>query len=147
METIFGLLVILLPLIFKLIGKKLEQAGNLEKAKRFQELAERMTSDSDEDSKRNTIEVSEIDFNDAVKQIRKQNEDFAKHLQNLYNNYLSKTRDEAQKKLIENSQSDLRKIIAKSFNNDKYKHLFGKELIREELIDFLKDDVRRYSFS
>ena len=41
METIFGLLVILLPLIFKLIGKKLEQAGNLEKAKRFQELAER----------------------------------------------------------------------------------------------------------
>lgn len=68
METIFGLLVILLPLIFKLIGKKLEQAGNLEKAKRFQELAERMTSDSDEDSKKNTIEVSEIDFNDAVKQ-------------------------------------------------------------------------------
>ena len=70
METIFGLLVILLPLIFKLIGKKLEQAGNLEKAKRFQELAERMTSDSDEDSKKNTIEVSEIDFNDAVKQQR-----------------------------------------------------------------------------
>jgi hypothetical protein len=68
METIFGLLVILLPLIFKLIGKKLEQAGNLEKAKRFQELAETMTSDSDEDSKKNTIEVSEIDFNDAVKQ-------------------------------------------------------------------------------
>lgn len=68
METIFGLLVILLPLIFKLIGKKLEQAGNLEKAKRFQELAERMTSDSDEDSKKNTVEVSEIDFNDAVKQ-------------------------------------------------------------------------------
>ena len=68
METIFGLLVILLPLIFKLIGKKLEQAGNLEKAKRFQELAERMTSDSDEDSKKNTIEVSEIDSNDAVKQ-------------------------------------------------------------------------------
>ena len=68
METIFGLLVILLPLIFKLIGKKLEQAGNLEKAKRFQELAERLTSDSDEDSKKNTIEVSEIDFNDAVKQ-------------------------------------------------------------------------------
>ena len=68
METIFGLLVILLPLIFKLIGKKLEQAGNLEKAKRFQELAERMTSDSDEDSEKNTIEVSEIDFNDAVKQ-------------------------------------------------------------------------------
>ena len=70
METIFGLLVILLPLIFKLIGKKLEQAGNLEKAKRFQELAERMTSDSDEDSKKNTIEVSEIDFNDAVEQQR-----------------------------------------------------------------------------
>ena len=68
METIFSLLVILLPLIFKLIGKKLEQAGNLEKAKRFQELAERMTSDSDEDSKKNTIEVSEIDFNDAVRQ-------------------------------------------------------------------------------
>lgn len=68
METIFGLLVILLPLIFKLIGKKLEQAGNLEKAKRFQELAERMTSDSDEDSENSTFEVSEIDFIDAVKQ-------------------------------------------------------------------------------
>ena len=68
METIFGLLVILLPLIFKLIGKKLEQAGNLEKAKRFQELAERMTSDSDKDSENSTFEVSEIDFNDAVKQ-------------------------------------------------------------------------------
>lgn len=68
METIFGLLVILLPLIFKLIGKKLEQAGNLEKAKRFQELAERMTSDSDEDSENSTFEVSEFDFNDAVKQ-------------------------------------------------------------------------------
>lgn len=62
METIFGLLVILLPLIFKLIGKKLEQAGNLEKAKRFQELAERMTSDSDEDS--------DLDLNDAVEQQR-----------------------------------------------------------------------------
>lgn len=40
METIIGLLFILLPLIFKLIGKKLEKAGQAEKAGQLKELAE-----------------------------------------------------------------------------------------------------------
>lgn len=48
METIIGLLVILLPTIFKLIGKKLEQAGNPEQAKQLRELAEGMLADEEE---------------------------------------------------------------------------------------------------
>ncbi len=40
METIIGLLFILLPLIFRLIGKKLEKAGQAEKAGQLKELAE-----------------------------------------------------------------------------------------------------------
>lgn len=40
METIIGLLFILLPLIFKLIGRKLEKAGQAEKAGQLKELAE-----------------------------------------------------------------------------------------------------------
>lgn len=42
---------------------------------------------------------------------------------------------------LKSPQSELRKIIAKSFNNEKYKRLFGKELIKEDLIGFLKDNV------
>ena len=40
METIIGLLFILLPVIFKLIGKKLEQSGKTDKADALKELAE-----------------------------------------------------------------------------------------------------------
>ena len=40
METIIGLLFILLPFIFKLIGKKLEQAGKLETADKMKEFAQ-----------------------------------------------------------------------------------------------------------
>ena len=40
METIIGLLFILLPVIFKLISRKLEKAGQAEKAGRMKELAE-----------------------------------------------------------------------------------------------------------
>lgn len=40
METIIGLLFILLPVIFKLISRKLEKAGQAEKAGRLKELAE-----------------------------------------------------------------------------------------------------------
>ncbi|MBR2063821.1 MAG: hypothetical protein IJ971_03900 [Bacteroidales bacterium] len=51
METIIGLLFILLPVIFKLIGKKFEQSGQTDKAGKMRELAKALESDEDsEDS-------------------------------------------------------------------------------------------------
>lgn len=40
METIIGLLFILLPVIFKLIGKRLESSGNQDKARKVREIAQ-----------------------------------------------------------------------------------------------------------
>jgi hypothetical protein len=40
METIIGLLFILLPVIFKLIGKRFEQSGNQDKARKVREIAQ-----------------------------------------------------------------------------------------------------------
>lgn len=40
METIIGLLFVLLPVIFKLIGKKLEQAGHYEQAGKVREIVQ-----------------------------------------------------------------------------------------------------------
>ena len=40
METIIGLLFILLPVIFKLIGKRLEQSGNQDDARKVREFAD-----------------------------------------------------------------------------------------------------------
>lgn len=48
METLIGLLFILLPVIFKLIGKKLEQAGQSVTAERMKEIAQYMGADNDE---------------------------------------------------------------------------------------------------
>lgn len=51
METIIGLLFILLQVIFKLIGKKFEQSGQTDKAGKMRELAKTLGSDDDsEDS-------------------------------------------------------------------------------------------------
>lgn len=47
METIIGLLFILLPVIFKFIGKKLEQSGQPEKAGKFKNIAESLTGDEE----------------------------------------------------------------------------------------------------
>ena len=47
METIIGLLFILLPVIFKLIGKKFEQSGQTDKAGKMRELAKTLGSDDD----------------------------------------------------------------------------------------------------
>ena len=47
METIIGLLFILLPFIFKLIGKKFEQSGQTDKAGKMRELAKALGSDDD----------------------------------------------------------------------------------------------------
>ena len=48
METIIGLLFILLPVILKLIGKRLEQSGQPEKAKKLQDFLDTISSEEDE---------------------------------------------------------------------------------------------------
>ena len=48
METIIALLFVLLPIIFKLIGKKFEQAGQTQRAEQMREFAELFGSDDDE---------------------------------------------------------------------------------------------------
>ena len=48
METIIALLFVLLPLIFKLIGKKFEQAGQPDMAERMREIAQTLGADGDE---------------------------------------------------------------------------------------------------
>lgn len=48
METIIGLLFILLPVILKLVGKRLEQSGQPEKAKKLQDLLDTVYDGKDE---------------------------------------------------------------------------------------------------
>ena len=48
METIIGLLFILLPVILKIIGKRLEQSGQPEKAKKLQDFLDTISSEEDE---------------------------------------------------------------------------------------------------
>ena len=50
METIIGLLFILLPVIFKLIGKRLEQAGKAESAGKIREISKKYLYSYSEDS-------------------------------------------------------------------------------------------------
>jgi hypothetical protein len=46
METIIGILFLLLPVILKVIGKKFEQSGATENARRIREIAETFTEES-----------------------------------------------------------------------------------------------------
>ena len=48
METIIALLFVLLPIVFKLIGKKLEKSGKLDQAARMRKVAEELGVDPDE---------------------------------------------------------------------------------------------------
>lgn len=48
METIIALLFVLLPIIFKLIGKKLEKSGVTDQAERMRRIAEALGADEDE---------------------------------------------------------------------------------------------------
>lgn len=48
METIIGLLFLLLPVIFKLIGKRLEQAGKVDQAKTVQEIIDALGGEKDD---------------------------------------------------------------------------------------------------
>lgn len=47
METVIGLLFVLLPVILKLIGKKLEQSGESQKAETVRNLARKLDGDDD----------------------------------------------------------------------------------------------------
>lgn len=48
METIIGLLFILLPVIFKLIGNKLEQSGKTDGAEKMRKIAQSFGDDNDD---------------------------------------------------------------------------------------------------
>ena len=61
METIIALLFILLPLIFKLIGKKFEQAGQPQRAEKMREFAELFGSDDDETEVRHDDDGQVVD--------------------------------------------------------------------------------------
>ena len=50
MEVLLPLLFILLPFIFKLIGKKLEQAGNIDQAEKMRKIAKALGGNEDEES-------------------------------------------------------------------------------------------------
>lgn len=49
METIIGLLFILLPIVFKLINRKFEQAGQTDTARQIKEIAEMFGADESQD--------------------------------------------------------------------------------------------------
>ena len=66
METIIGLLFILLPVIMKLIGKKLERAGKVDQAGNVRELAKAFGSDDDEEPEVEYDDDGQITFVEPV---------------------------------------------------------------------------------
>lgn len=60
METIIGLLFLLLPVIFRLIGKSLEQAGNVDQAKKMRDIYEAFGGDT-ENEQEEILPVEKID--------------------------------------------------------------------------------------
>ena len=70
METIIGLLFILLPVIFKFIGKRLEQSGQSDKAGKFKKIAETLNGDEEVETPISdwlSEEPDEDPFEDPVK--------------------------------------------------------------------------------
>lgn len=62
-------------------------------------------------------------------------------LQQYYEYYNIKQRDEKQKEKFKELQNNLRKEIADRFNKHPiYKNIFSKELIKKDLIDFVKEN-------
>ena len=61
METIIALLFVLLPIIFKLIGKKFEQAGQPQRAEQMREFAELFGSDDHEEEVRHDDDGQVVD--------------------------------------------------------------------------------------
>lgn len=62
METIIGLLFILLPVILKLIGKRLEQSGKTANAEKMRRIAQSLNVDDEEDDEEDPL--SEWDGDD-----------------------------------------------------------------------------------
>ena len=60
-----------------------------------------------------------------------------------YSYYIIKNREENQKKAFANIQTSLRKQIASRFKDNDLNRLFGKELIKEDLINFVKTNDDR----
>ena len=60
-----------------------------------------------------------------------------------YSYYIIKNREENQKKAFVNIQTSLRKQIASRFKDNDLSRLFGKELIKEDLINFVKTNDDR----
>ena len=73
-------------------------------------------------------------FADSSETYAEQNEKFKTELFEFEKAYKDKND-------LKSPQSELRKIIVKSFNNEKYKRLFNEKLIKEDLISFVKDNV------
>lgn len=61
-------------------------------------------------------------------------------LNSYYELYIIKEKDDNQKKTFETIQEKLRKQIVSAFDKDKLKRLFGAELIKEDLINFVKNE-------
>ena len=65
-------------------------------------------------------------------------------LEEFYTCYICKSKDEAQKKLFEDIQGKLRKQIADCFSkDDKFKRIDKKELIKEDLVNFVTNQEDR----
>ena len=65
-------------------------------------------------------------------------------LEEFYTCYMCKAKDEAQKKLFEEIQGKLRKQIADCFSkDDKFKRIDKKELIKEDLVNFVTNQEDR----
>ena len=60
-----------------------------------------------------------------------------------YSYYIIKNREENQKKAFANIQTSLRKQIASRFKDNNLSRLFGKELIKEDIINFVKTNDDR----
>lgn len=75
----------------------------------------------------------------SLKDFKLENEDLDKY----YFNYCIEKKDESQKKAFTNVQASLRKQIASCFKGNDSSRLFGKELIKEDLIYFVKTNEDR----
>ena len=65
-------------------------------------------------------------------------------LEEFYTCYMCKSKDDAQKKLFEEIQGKLRKQIADCFSkDDKFKRIDKKELIKEDLVNFVTNQEDR----
>ena len=66
METIIGLLFVLLPLIFKLIEKKLKESGRIQQAENLHEITDLFTEEDQEDQAVHEVPVLMDEHKDVV---------------------------------------------------------------------------------